>query len=309
MCARQLASAGHQVVVLDRERAPGGRLSARGAPGHTADHGAQFFTARDRMFRAHVAAWHNAGVIAPWEGRLLRFAVDGEPGGANPDVRWVGTPHQGALAAHLAIGIDMRTGIEIRHLDRQQGAWRLRDAAGAEVGQFDAVVLAMPAPQAAALLSDAPALQAAAQGVTMAPCWAVVAEYPVSLQAPFDGAFVERGPLSWVARDSSKPGRPPGERWVLHASSQWSRRYLEEAPGSVTRALLLAFARLLPGSEVASPMTHAHRWRYALPERMHPEPFLWDAALRVGACGDWCAGPRVEGAWLSGTALALRLTG
>ena len=29
-------------------------------------------------------------------------------------------------------------------------------------------------------------------------------------------------------------------------------------------------------------------------------PALYDAATGLGACGDWCAGPRVEGAFLSG---------
>lgn len=300
--------AGHQVIVMDKERKPGGRLSAKGPPGAEFDHGAQFFTGRDRLFRAHVAAWQTAGVVAPWEGRLVRVDGSGEQTPAHPDTRWVGTPHQGALGEHLSIGLELRTDVDVRQAERRDGEWRLADARGGHAGTFDAVVLAMPAPQAAALLGHAPSLQAAAGAVTMAACWAVLAEYPVSLQAPYDGAFVERGPLSWVARDSSKPGRPPGERWVLHASPQWSRRYLEEAPGSVTRALLLAFARLLPGSEVASPVTLSHRWRYALPERLHPEPFLWNADLRIGACGDWCAGPRVEGAWLSATALSLRMS-
>lgn len=295
------------MTVFDKGRGPGGRLSSRAGHGARIDHGAQFFTARDRIFRAHVSAWQNAGVIAPWEGRLVRIDGQGEMQSAHPDTRWVGVPDQGALAAHLAIGIDVRSEVEVRHVDRRQGSWRLNDAAGVHIGRYDAVVLAMPAPQAGALLGDAPNLQAAAGRVGMSPCWAVMAEYPAPLNAPYDAAFVERGALSWVALDSSKPGRPPGERWVLHASPQWSRRYLDESAGSVTRALLLAFARLLPESEIAPPVTQAHRWRYALPERMHPEPFLWDADLRVGACGDWCAGPRVEGAWLSATALSLRM--
>jgi predicted NAD/FAD-dependent oxidoreductase len=33
-------------------------------------------------------------------------------------------------------------------------------------------------------------------------------------------------------------------------------------------------------------------------------PFLWDAQARIGACGDWCLGPRVEAAFDSGEALA-----
>jgi predicted NAD/FAD-dependent oxidoreductase len=34
---------------------------------------------------------------------------------------------------------------------------------------------------------------------------------------------------------------------------------------------------------------------------------LFDPQLGIGACGDWCGGRRVEGAFLSGHALALRI--
>ena len=53
----------------------------------------------------------------------------------------------------------------------------------------------------------------------------------------------------------------------------------------------------------------AHFWRYAIP----PEPLgtrcLFDPELAIAACGDWCGGPRVEGAYLSGVAAAGRMMG
>jgi predicted NAD/FAD-dependent oxidoreductase len=41
----------------------------------------------------------------------------------------------------------------------------------------------------------------------MNPCWAVLAGFPSPIETGFDGAFVNEGPLSWVARNGSKPGR------------------------------------------------------------------------------------------------------
>ena len=43
----------------------------------------------------------------------------------------------------------------------------------------------------------------------------------------------------------------------------------------------------------------AHRWGYALATGKPAGP-LYDPELRLGICGDWCAGGRVEGAIVSG---------
>jgi hypothetical protein len=47
-----------------------------------------------------------------------------------------------------------------------------------------------------------------------------------------------------------------------------------------------------------------HRWRYALPKVALDEQCLWDPVAGLGACGDWCFSPKVEGAFLSGLAMA-----
>jgi predicted NAD/FAD-dependent oxidoreductase len=107
-------------------------------------------------------------------------------------------------------------------------------------------------------------------------------------------------------RDGSKPGRPGGECWVLHAGPGWSREHLEQDKSFVPAPLLDVFAQVT--GVLAKPVhTVAHRWRYALPEEPLTLPYLHDEALGIAACGDWCGGPRVEGAWLSGVALARAL--
>jgi predicted NAD/FAD-dependent oxidoreductase len=125
------------------------------------------------------------------------------------------------------------------------------------------------------------------------------------LELPFDGAFVHDSALSWVARDSSKPGRHKFDCWVLHGAPGWSEAHGDDDPELVIAQLLDAFHQATAHSAARHPVfALAHRWRYALPALPLPEPCLFDSMLRVGVCGDWCAGPRVEGAWLSGEALA-----
>ena len=125
--------------------------------------------------------------------------------------------------------------------------------------------------------------------------------YAAPVAMPWDGAFINTGPLRWVARDSSKPGRTGPETWLLHASAEWSEAHIEDSADSVTTALLAAFAAL--GGPAPQAVT-AHRWRYADTEPALTLGYWWDDEIRLGLCGDWLSGGKVEGAWLSGMALA-----
>ena len=44
----------------------------------------------------------------------------------------------------------------------------------------------------------------------------------------------------------------------------------------------------------------SQRWKFAIPPAPLADRSLHDAEHRLSACGDWCGGPRVEGAFLSG---------
>jgi hypothetical protein len=51
----------------------------------------------------------------------------------------------------------------------------------------------------------------------------------------------DAGMLAWAVAEAAKPGRAPGERWVLQAAAAWSAEHLEDEPELVLGALLEGF--------------------------------------------------------------------
>ena len=307
-CARALHARGVPLHIFDKGRGPGGRMSTRRhAEALRFDHGAQYVTARSEAFRAQLQRWVAAGVAAPWRGRV-RVLERGEVSDTRRATeRYVGVPGMSALVSHQARGLEVAFGTRVAPLERDGARWRLRTTGGEELGEFERVVIAVPAPQAAALLPEGSALRRAAEEAVMNPCWAALAAWDAPLGLPFDGAFVHRSPLAWIARDSDKPERPEGSRWVLHASHAWSRDHLERERDEVAALLLQALRDATPRPIPEPTFLTAHRWRYAIPAPALEARSFHDAALGLGVCGDWCAAPRVEGAFLSGAHLAERV--
>ena len=306
-CARRLRAAGHEVDVFDKGRAPSGRVATRRADGFAFDHGAQYCTVRDPLFAEQVEAWVRDGTAGEWKGRFGTLRAGAVEAGRGSTVRYVGRPGMSALARALARDLRLHASTRVERIGRSPDGWRLHDDTGRELGRFDVTLVTAPAPQAATLLALVPELARRAAGVPMQPCWAVLAGFGGDLEAPVDGAFVVDSPLSWVARNSSKPDRPTAESWVLHAGPEWSRAHLDLEGEAVTQRLLAALGEALGRPLPAPAYVAGHRWRYASPDPSLEERCLFDPDERVGAAGDWCGGPRVEGAFLSGAALARAL--
>ena len=313
-CTEALQAAGHAVMLFEKSRSAGGRTSTRriATPLGDAqfDHGAQYFTARDPRFQARVERWQAAGVVLPWPA-------------AGADA-WVGVPGMNAPVKAMAAGCEVRSSMRIGSFERQDGGWRVLQAVAIEVRQdsagadaatdaaltqdelFEAVVIALPAEQAATLLSPVHAAFAAEAAATpSAPCWTLMLAFDRRLDGVGD-ILRDSGAIGWAARNSAKPGRSGPEAWVIQAGPAWSMAHLE-VTSEVAAAMLQREFAVLAGITLPEVLVSiAHRWRYAR-SGTFGQPALWDDRVQLGVCGDWLIGPRVEAAWISGTVLAERI--
>ena len=309
-CALRLQDAGHGVTLFDKGRGAGGRMSTRRvetSAGETAfDHGAQYLTARDPAFVTAVGEWAAAGLIARWP--------------AAGDDAWVGTPGMNAIVKYLADQADVHWRHRVTEIRRSDAGWHIAlsptDLAPSDLsptdsliaGPFDAVVIAVPAEQAAPLLADHdPVMAAEAEACRSSPSWTVMLAFaqPVAIA---DDIIRHAGIIGWAARNSAKPGRHGPEAWVVQATPDWSTTHLEDSADSVVGRLLAALADHAE-EPMPEPIVRAgHRWRYARATAAN-HGALWNAEARLGAAGDWLLAPRIESAWLSGRMLADRMLG
>jgi predicted NAD/FAD-dependent oxidoreductase len=304
--ARTLSRQGHDVVVVDKARGPGGRMSTRRNADLRFDHGAQYFTARDPYFLQHIVDWQERGLVRVWDARIATIGDRDSSRKGQGTKRFVAVPGMSSICSELARELaDCRFNWAVRKLKRLEKGWILTSDEGQTL-QCDALVITTPPEQARALLAD-PEVDELLSGVEMMPCWALMLVLDKPLFAEYDAAFVNQGPLSWVSSQSSRPERPPANAWVLHASPEWSSAHLEK-PADEVRDQLLEAARNLSLSQsfkVESAVTH--RWRYALARQPLNCGAIWLGQKNLAIAGDWCNGSRVEGAFLSGIAAADRI--
>ncbi len=319
-CARALIDAGHVVTVFDKGRGPGGRCSTRSADNDRRfDHGAQYFTVNDDRFARVISSFHDEGVVARWQPRMARLGASSSSSSSRAhDDKWVAQPGMSALLQRLLRQVDVAFHQPVTRIDAtaDQRFSCTVDGAAASEASFDAVVVAVPAPQAAALLSTiAPELAARARAATMGATWSVMLDYDgLGPDVAFDAAEVRCHPLRWLAREASKPQRLPGARWVLHgpavaaaADDAVNAPSTTDAPARAIELLLADFVALVGETAAQPSFSQAHLWRYAFAQAALGTDCLVSDSGRVVACGDWCVGPRVEAAFLSGTAAAGRV--
>lgn len=305
--AAVLNAAGHRVQIFDKSRGSGGRMASKRTEFGALDLGVRFFCATDPGFAKVIEQWQALGWVSRWKADAYTVR-DGACEPAARQERWVGLPRMSSLTRGLLGTLAATFGCRITEVIRGEHHWQLLDAEGNDHGPFDQVIVATPAPQAAALLAASPRLAAVAASVSMEPIWAVAAGFEPGLAFVGDCVEVSGGPLSWAMRNASKPGRDDkADTWVLHASHSWTKQHLDLPKEQVIEQLLSAFAEVIGTALPMPTFTLAHRWLYAQPGQAHSWQFLSSPETGLYACGDWCSSGSVEAAWLSGQAAARQI--
>ena len=326
-CATALEKSGFCVTLFEKSRSVSGRLSTKVKDDWQCDHGAQYFTARDPLFSDEVERWATANVAKLWQPVLKVFDGNSFLPKKNEKeaktVRYVGYPRNNSPANWMAQTLHVLTESTVSCIHKHANQWQVNlIERGLYPESFDFLILSIPAPQAATLIHNTETILAnLCTKVLMQPCFALILTMNKKINCQFDGLFINTGMLSWVARDSAKPGRKcrlgnNSEVWILHATSQWSKAHLNDEKDIIIQQMLGEFIKILhidgcfkvsTANELNIESYDLHRWIYADCEQPFICEYQFDAEHNIGLCGDWLNGGKVQGAWLSGLKLANEL--
>lgn len=292
-CAGRLAAAGVPVRLLERAAEVGGRMGGATVAGRPVDLGAAYFTARDPDFERVVLRWQDAGLARPWTTELAVLSGGTRERAPGPQ-RWAAPAGLGGLVAELAAGLTVELGREVRRV----GPGPVVDGEPA-----DAVVLAMPDPQALRLLGPDHPAAARLTGREWRPVIAVAAGWAGREWDELPAAFVNDHPVLTLVADDGRRRGDGAPVLVAHTTAGVARAH-EAAAGAV--GPVLDALRELLGVRTPPEWTLARHWPYASPEGTRDEPFHLTPD-GIGLAGDGWGSPRVETAWRSGHLLATEL--
>ncbi|XP_030611166.1 renalase isoform X1 [Archocentrus centrarchus] len=271
-----------QIVLWDKARGTGGRMSTSRAPSatsHSADLGAQYISATPAYARSHHSFYSellSAGVLQPLS-CLIEGLKDKE--GTKNYVTPLGT---GSIIKYFLSqsGADLFLEHHVTGLYRRGASWEVeRKAGGSEM--FDVVVLTMPVPQILQLQGDLGQLLSVQQrqqleGVIYSSRFALALFFSPDtvLNIPWGAKYVtDSSCIRYIAVDSKKrnaaaPGTGPS--LVVHTSVPFGLEHLEQDKEDVQPIILQELHRLVPGLPQPSSIK-CQKWRYSQVQTSVPD--------------------------------------
>jgi renalase len=331
VCAQQLQQSGYQVVVVEKSRGVGGRLATRRLLGTCADHGVRYLDSQGPLTDCLIQTLHQQNLLHFWTNTLHTLhasELEADKLQAT-DVKPYYTASAGLTSAakFLANKLDIRHGQRAQALipgeDRWQIVMEATGTAPASPLMARSVVIAIPAPQALALVQ--PLLEYGTptelvepiKAVEFDPCYSVIAAYPPQgpeiAQLPWQALSFEgsthSSDLAWLSVESKK--RPDAKQPVLVAQSTaaFAQSHLEaEDLQPIGQHLLRQAATLAPWLAAPTEL-QVHRWRYAFVRQPLQQLYLTtNLPLPLVCSGDWCGGRQIENALESGLAAACQIS-
>lgn len=335
VCARELQLSGTKgIVILEKSRGVGGRLTTRRMFDTCVDRGTCYVSPKGAQFRELFDRLIAANIVEIWTDTTHTLTANGEMI-ADPDIypRYIAPGGMNQIAKYLATDLDIRFGQRAISLQERSAnaiqpegkLWRLTiDSPEPTEILARTVILAIPAPQAVDLLSPLANMLPVEflsnlKAVEFYPSIALAAGYTEQQLAEWKVAYpqvrsVNCGDdpiLAWLGVDSSKRQQPAPPAFVLQSTANFAARYPnpEDTAAASIAMLEQASERFLPWFRDFQ-WQQPHLWRYAFTKSPLTDTYLSiNSPAPLFCTGDWCGGRKVEDAYLAGLAVANAIRG
>lgn len=293
------------VRVFEKSRGVSGRMSTRYADAYQFDHGAQDFTVRDAAFESFLAPYLKAGILQEWK-PILMLLEKGEMAKARvwSETHYVPVPKMNELCLAMSKEINVNLNTEIIKIEKQNQHWFLTTKDEQTFGPYEWIINTTPAPQAKKIFPVSFSGNHHFKKCKMSGCYTLMLAINKPLPWEWEAVIVKNSLISWMALNSSKPGRNNQQTLIVQTDNQWSEKHINESIADIQQLILGELNNLLSYDFSNSEYSTTHRWRYADTEETMDVDYHLDHDLKLGACGDWFIKGRIEAAFLSGYKLA-----
>lgn len=319
---RILAKAGHEVTIFEKSKGYGGRMATRYAGKELAskmDHGLSYFGVKSDEFREFTAELLDHGLIQTWGDDFA--AYDGEKfldSAPNQSSAALYTSKGGMnkIGKYLSRWVDIHTESKVGGLtyfgtNRSKKRSWMMNLTSSKTFEADAVIIALPAPQAYGIISstidEINTLKIVRQidEVSYRPAFSLMAGYG-SQEAPgWQGVMCRNSLLDFISNEKLKRDSQETS-FVLHASESFTRKHRNADEEDVSKKMLGEFAEIAGGWAASPEWQQLHFWRYSRAEKVIDSPYLEleDEDAPLALVGDYLNGNTVDDAYRSGYVLA-----
>lgn len=288
--ARELSKKGHEVVVLDKGRGVGGRMSTRTIGEAKADHGAQYFSVKSPEFQELIAELQAENIVAEWT----------IPQRTN--VRYVGGKGMNTIPKRLAQNLNIIVNEKVILISANE----VKTESGNSYS-FDNLIITIPIPQITDLLNQSQIKisnqdQSVFESIHYEPSIAVMAVLNQPTNIVGGGIILENQPVAWIA-DNYQKGITQIPTATLHASARYSAEHFDDDLQKVAQEMLSSVNQYIQPDNIQS--FQVHRWKFSNATKRYGKPFYQVENRNIYVGGDGFGIGNVEGAFLSGYYLGM----
>ena len=299
-----------EITIFEKSRGVSGRMATRWAEPYFFDHGAQFFKAKTAAFKKFISSMISEGIIDLWRGRFVEFEhhkIINRRDWDDQQAHYVGVPGMNAIGKYLSQGLNIKLEVHIKSIIKHNHQWILQDEHGNTLENYDWVILAIPAEQAAELLPHSVSFYKKVSAVKMQACFSLMLGFKNPLPLEFDAALVGGEDISWISVNNSKPGRNNSFSLLIHSSNQWADQHIDDHRDDVLKYLCDKTSHIIGHNLNHAEHKAIHGWRFANIQKQNGDHYLLDTESQIGVCGDWLIQGRVESAFTSGFEIAHKM--
>jgi predicted NAD/FAD-dependent oxidoreductase len=304
-----LSKAGLQTTLLDKAQTLGGRCSSRLLPDNTGvfNFGAQYVEKQDSS-------------------NLLESLLDSLPRSLTSSKCWgddstertnnfgrIFSPYMKSFPLAMGeftidLGTKVHTSSSVVKIQYENNKWTAvyndKNLIDNVTEPHDAILLAIPSPQATKLLKDfGHHFEKATDKVEFEPCYAVMFTF-VNLAFPIEKCFCQTANIKMASCEELRSNdfstlSNKYSSWTILATPQWTRANINSPSNEVISIMLdefLTYLNIQDRANLSIVYSKAHLWRYSQANKVLGESHLWDNNLKLGVCGDWCLGTTIHDA-------------